>query len=98
MHGLSAPALWLLRRWTGYRLYHLLAVCFALVTTLVGLALPFWWLGEHAEAAAGVAGVIVVSLAYLSAATLVLAVSAFVTGRIVLGRIRRALRLSRKPI
>jgi membrane protein implicated in regulation of membrane protease activity len=88
MHGLGAPLYWLLRRWTGYRLYHLLALVLVLAAAVVGLAVPFWWLGERAGDVAGFAGVLIVSLAYLYVVTLVLAFSAIVVARLVLQRIR----------
>src|SRR4029077_9721039 len=88
MHGLWAPLYWLVRRWTGYRLYHLLALVLVMAAAVVGLAFPFWWLGERAGDAAGFAGVVIVSMAYLYVVTLVLAFSAIVVTRLVLQRIR----------
>lgn len=87
MHGLTAPVYWLVRRWTGYRLYHLLALVLVMAAAVVGLAVPFWWLGERAGDA-GFVGVVIVSLAYLYVVTLVLAFSAIVVARLVLQRIR----------
>ena len=89
LHGLAAPVYWLLRRWTGYRLYHLLAFVAVLVLVLGGMAIPFWWLGEQAGNVAGVAGVVIVSAAYLYAAALVLAFSAIVVARLLVSRLRR---------
>ena len=89
VHGLASPVYWLLRRWTGYRLYHLLAFVAVLVLVLGGMAIPFWWLGEQAGNFAGVAGVVIVSAAYLYAAALVLAFSAIVVARLVVSRLRR---------
>ena len=89
MHGLAAPVYWLLRRWTGYRLNHLLALVAVLVLVLGGMAIPFWWLGEQAGTVAGVAGVVIVSVAYLYAAALVLAFSAIVVARLLVSRFRR---------
>lgn len=89
MHGLASPVYWLLRRWTGYRLYHLLAFVAVLVLVLGGMAIPFWWLGEQAGNVAGVAGVVIVSLVYLYAAVLVLAFSAIVVARLLVSRLRR---------
>ena len=88
MHGLATPLYWLVRRWTGYRLYHLLALVVVLLVTLAGLAIPFWWLGEQAESLAGLTGFIIVSLLYLYAAALVLAFSAIVVARLVIRRMR----------
>lgn len=88
MHGLATPVYWLVRRWTGYRLYHLLALIAVLLVTLGGLAIPFWWLGEQAEEAAGLVGFAVVSLLYLYVAALVLAFSAIVVARLVIRRLR----------
>jgi hypothetical protein len=89
MQAWSSPALWLLRRLTGYRLKHLLAVALLLTVLLMGVAIPFWWLGEEADAAAGIAGVLLVAVAYLSVSTLVLAFSALLLGRLVFARVRR---------
>jgi hypothetical protein len=89
VHGLASPVYWLLRRWTGYRLYHLLAFVAVLVLVLGGMAIPFWWLGEQAGNVAGVAGVVIVSLVYLYAAALVLAFSAIVVARLLVNRLRR---------
>jgi hypothetical protein len=89
VHGLASPVYWLLRRWTGYRLYHLLAFVAVLVLVIGGMAIPFWWLGEQAGNVAGVAGVVIVSLVYLYAAVLVLAFSAIVVARLLVSRLRR---------
>lgn len=88
MHGLASPVYWLVRRWTGYRLYHLLTLVLLLTAALVGLAFPFWWLGERAGDLAGFAGVAIVSIAYLYVVTLVLAFSAIVVARLLIRRIR----------
>ncbi len=88
MHGLATPLYWLLRRWTGYRLYHLLALVAVLLVTLGGMAVPFWWLGEQAESVAGLTGFVIVSLLYLYAAALVLVFSAIVVARLVVRRLR----------
>ena len=92
VHGLAGPVYWLLRRWTGYRLYHLLAFIAVLVLIVGGMAIPFWWLGEQAGNVAGVAGVVIVSAAYLYAATLVLAFSVIVVARLLFGRARKLVR------
>jgi hypothetical protein len=89
MHGPWAPAVWLLRYVTGYRLYHLLALIVALSVTLGGMALPFWWLGEQADALIGPVGFVIVAIVYLYAAMLVLALAAIAVGRLLLGRLRR---------
>jgi|GEM_PF-2995597 hypothetical protein len=89
MHLSSPSALWLLRRLTGYRLKHLLALALLPAVLLAGVAIPFWWLGEQADAAAGIAGVLLVAVAYLSVSTLVLAFSTLLLGRLVLARVRR---------
>jgi fucose 4-O-acetylase-like acetyltransferase len=81
MHGLATPVYWLLRRWTGYRLHDLLALVLVLLLTIGGLAVPFWWLGERAEAVAGLTGFVIVSFAYLYVVTLVLVFSAIVVAR-----------------
>jgi hypothetical protein len=88
MHGLLTPLYWLVRRWTGYRLYHLLALCLVLTAAVIGLAFPFWWLGEQAGNAAGFVGVLLVSLLYLYAVVLVLAFTLIVVTRGVLRRLR----------
>jgi fucose 4-O-acetylase-like acetyltransferase len=88
VHGLATPLFWLLRRWTGYRLYHLLALVVVLLVTLGGLAIPFWWLGEQAESVAGLTGFVIVSLLYLYAAALVLVFSAIVVARLIVRRLR----------
>jgi fucose 4-O-acetylase-like acetyltransferase len=87
MYGLTGPVLWLLRRWTGYRLHHLLALVLVLLVTLGGLAVPFWWLGERAEAVAGLTGFVVVSVVYLYVVTLVLVFSAIVVARLIVRRL-----------
>ncbi|HWX97335.1 MAG TPA: hypothetical protein VNZ01_10850 [Solirubrobacteraceae bacterium] len=89
MHGLSAPAFWLLRRLTGLRLYHLLALLVVLTIVVGGMAVPFWWLGERADAAIGAFGFVLVAIAYLYAALLVLAATAVILGRLLVGRVRR---------
>ena len=88
MHGLAAPVYWLLRRWTGYRLYHLLALVLLLLLTLGGLAVPFWWLGEQAETVAGLTGFVIVSLLYLYAVSMVLLFATIVVARLVVRRLR----------
>lgn len=88
MHGLASPVYWLLRRWTGYRLYHLLALVLVLLLTLGGLAIPFWWLGEQAETVAGLTGFVIVSLLYLYAVSLVLIFTTIVVARLVIRRLR----------
>lgn len=89
MHGPWAPAVWLLRYVTGYRLYHLFALIIALTLALAGMALPFWWLGEQTDAVMGPAGFVIVAIVYLYAAMLVLALAAIAVGRLLLGRLRR---------
>jgi dolichol kinase len=91
VHGLATPVYWLLRRWTGYRLYHLLALVGGLAATIVGLAIPFWWLGEQAETVAGLTGFVIVSLVYLYVVALVLAFSAIVVTRLIIRRVRNLL-------
>ena len=93
MKGMATPALWLLRRATGVRLYHLFAVSLAIAVALAGLALPFWWLGEHADNAIGVPGVLFAMAAYLTTATVLLGFSVIALGRLLVGRIRRTLGL-----
>jgi fucose 4-O-acetylase-like acetyltransferase len=88
VHGLASPVYWLLRRWTGYRLYHLLALVLVLLLTLGGLAIPFWWLGEQAETVAGLTGFVIVSLLYLYAVSLVLIFTTIVVARLVIRRLR----------
>ena len=88
MHGLASPVYWLLRRWTGYRLYHLLGLVAVLLLTLGGLAIPFWWLGEQAETVAGLTGFVIVSLLYLYAVSLVLVFTTIVVARLVIRRLR----------
>ncbi len=91
VHGLGAPVYWLLRRWTGYRLYHLLALVLVLLLTIGGLAIPFWWLSEQAESVAGLTGFVIVSLLYLYAVALVLAFATIVVTRLVIRRLRNLL-------
>jgi fucose 4-O-acetylase-like acetyltransferase len=88
VQGLATPVYWLIRRWTGYRLYHLFALVLVLLLTLGGLAIPFWWLGEQAETVAGLAGFVVVSLLYLYAVGLVLVFTAVVIARLIIRRLR----------
>src|ERR1700676_638058 len=88
MHGLAAPVYWLLRRWSGYRLYRPLALVRLLVLTLGGLAVPFWWLGEQAETVAGLTGFVIVSLLYLYAVSMVLLFATIVVARLVVRRLR----------
>ena len=95
MHGLATPLYWLVRRWTGYRLYHALALTIVLLVTLAGLAIPFWWLGEQAEALAGLTGFVIVSLLYLYAAALVLAFAAIVVARSIIRRLRKFFQAAR---
>jgi fucose 4-O-acetylase-like acetyltransferase len=97
VHGLAGPVYWLLRRWTGYRIYHLLAFVAVLVLIVIGMAIPFWWLGEQAGNFAGVAGVVIVSVAYLYTATLVLLFSAIVVARLVMTRLRKFIRHGGSP-
>lgn len=92
MHGLATPVFWLIRRWTGYRLYHLLALIAVLAVTIAGLAVPFWWLGERAETVAGLTGFVIVSLVYLYVVALVLVFSAIVIARLIIRRLRSLLR------
>jgi fucose 4-O-acetylase-like acetyltransferase len=91
VHGLASPVYWLLRRRTGYRLYHLLALVLLLLLTLGGLAIPFWWLGEQAETVAGLTGFVIVSLLYLYAVSLVLIFATIVVARLVIRRLRNLL-------
>lgn len=91
--GMAKPALWMLRWVTGVRLYHLLAALLALAVALVALAVPFWWLGEHADGAIGPFGVLVAAGAYLAAATVLFGFSLVAVCRLLLGRIRRTLGL-----
>jgi fucose 4-O-acetylase-like acetyltransferase len=95
MHGLATPLYWLVRRWTGYRLYHVVALVIVLLVTLGGLAIPFWWLGEQAESVAGLTGFVIVSLLYLYAAALVLAFAAIVVARSVVRRLRKLFQAGR---
>ena len=93
MQAMATPALWLLRWATGVRLYHLFAVSLAIAVALAGLALPFWWLGERADSAVGVLGVLFALGAYLAAATVLLGFSVVTLGRLLVGRLRRTLGL-----
>lgn len=95
MSHMTAPVLWLLRRWTGYRPYHLLALVAALTVTLGCMGVAFWWLGEQAEAVAGPLGIALIALIYLYAAMLVLALAAVVVARLIIGRLRNSIGLSR---
>jgi len=94
MHGLASPAYWLIRRLTGYRLYHLVAVLLVVVATIGALAIPFWQLAELAEGVAGFAGLALVALAYLYTAVLVLAAAAVLVGGLVIRRVRNLLSTS----
>jgi len=85
----TSPWLWLLRGITGYRLRHLLGVGLVLATILLRVTLPFWWLGEVADSAVGIPGVLLVVAAYLSVTAIVLAFSAVLLGRLILTRLRR---------
>jgi hypothetical protein len=88
MRGPSSAVLWLLRRLTGLRLYHVFALLVMIAAALGAMAVAFWWLGEQADATIGPLGFVIVALAYLWAAMLLLATLAIVVGRVVLGRIR----------
>src|SRR5208282_4745070 len=88
MPGFTSAACIVLRRLTGYRLYHLLAVAFVLVSVLGALAIAFWWLGQRAEGVAGVAAVAVVALAYLYAAMAVLVVATAIVFGLTVRRVR----------
>jgi len=81
--------LWLARGITGYRLRHVLALSVLLAAGLFATTLAFWWLGERADALAGLAGVLIVAVAYLWTATLGLAVAAFSVARLTVARVRR---------
>ncbi len=94
MKGMATPALWMLRWATGVRLYHLFAASLAIAVALVGLAIPFWWLGEHADSAIGVFGVLFALAAYLATATVLLGFAVMAIGRLLVGRIRRTLGLA----
>jgi len=96
MHGFAALAYWILRRLTGYRLYHLLALVFVMMAVLGALAIPFWWLGEQADSVAGLAGIAVVSLAYLYAAMSMLIVATAVVGGLTVRRIRNLVYASKR--
>jgi hypothetical protein len=89
MHGIAAPAYWLIRRLTGYRVYHLLALVLVVAAALGALAIPFWQLAEWADGVAGFVGFAIVSLAYLYAAMLVLLASTIIAGGLVVRRIRQ---------
>ncbi len=89
MNAIAAPAFWILRSLTGVRIYHVLATCFVLVAALVALALPFWWIGAHAESAIGPVGAIVAVCAYLASATVLLGLSTVVLWRLLAARVRR---------
>jgi hypothetical protein len=93
MTSFSSPALWIVGRVTGLRVYHLVAAALAVVAMLSALALPFWWLGQQADSVAGVFGLLFVMLAYFSTSVVVLVASALLAGRFAVGRIRRTLRL-----
>jgi hypothetical protein len=86
-----------LRRWTGYRLYHLVAVVLGVALALAALAVPFWWLGEAAASEAGALGVLAVGLAYLWAAMVTLAAAALLLIRLVVGRLRRSFPFNAAP-
>lgn len=88
MQGFARMAYWLVRRWTGYRLYHLLVLILLVMATLAGLALPFWWLAEQAGSVAGLAGFALVALAYLYTAMLVLVFWTFAAGGLIVRRLR----------
>ena len=94
MTGLATPALWLLRRVTGLRLYHLLAATFAIAAALVGLALGFWWIGEQADSTVGPVGVVLVTAAYMATATVLLGFALVVSWRLLIARVRRTLGLA----
>lgn len=93
VNAITTPALWILRSITGVRIYHVLATCLLLVGALAALALPFWWLGAHAESAIGPVGAIVVTGTYLASATVLLGVSAVLLWRLLVARIRRTFAL-----
>jgi hypothetical protein len=89
MHGFWAPALWLVRYLTGYRLRHAVVAVLALAVALAAIAVPFWWLGEQADAAIGPLGLVILAMAYLYAAASALAVAAVLVVRLLVGRLGR---------
>jgi hypothetical protein len=89
MPGFPTPVVWLIRHLTGYRPRHLLVVACALVAELAALAVPFWWLGQQADAAFGPTGYPVVAALYICAAVAVVAFSLALVLRLVVGRLRR---------
>jgi len=94
MGTFATTALWLLRRASGFGLRHVIGLAFATLLSLGVLALPFWWLGQQADTAAGALGAALVLAAYLATATVLVALVAVLVGRLVLVRMRRSLRLS----
>lgn len=90
--NMTADLLWSFVRWaTGVRLYHVVALALALLALLLGLALPFWWIGERADAVVGVAGWLMAAAAYALTATAIVVFAAIRVGRTVLLRLRRSL-------
>jgi len=89
VHIPTGPVLWLLGRLTGYRLRHLLALTVVLAGAVIGVAIAFWWLGERADSAAGLVGVLIVASAYVWAVTVVLALTFFAVARLTVARVRR---------
>ena len=91
MSSFAPFAYWLLRRLTGYRLYHLVGLVAVVITALCALAVPFWLLAEQAaslDGLAGVAGVGIVSIAYLCAAASMLVAFTILVGGLTVRRIR----------
>ncbi len=86
--GLSTFA----RRVLGVRVAHLYAAALAAVVLVAVLAPPFWWLGEQAYNAAGVAGVLLVLASYLACAAVALVAFGALLARLAIGRVRRTLR------
>jgi len=85
------PALAVFGRLTGLRIWHFATGAAALALALAVLVAPFWLFAEAATPTLGVLAVLIAVLAYGLCAAALLAASAVFTGRVVLGRLRRAL-------
>lgn len=85
-------AIFLLGALTGLRRRHLLVFAAAAAAAVAAVTVLFLWLGELADGAVGVPGVLAVVIAWAAAVALVLGGSALAAARMVLRRIARALR------
>lgn len=87
------PALAMLGRLTGLRVWHFATGAAALALALAALVVPFWLFAQAAAPTLGLLAFLIALLAYGMCAAALVAASAVLTGRVVLERFRRALTL-----